>query len=110
MKLHILQIISTLVSLNEKQYNNLIFNEGKTMNNLVSNTKFKTVQHALTVAELKKRASDLLPEFGKESAQREIRRQLPFEQIRQLAEARLLTFRIPEIYGGSQSSIKEVIK
>ena len=80
------------------------------MNNLVSNTKFKTVQQTLTVAELQKRAAYLLPEFGKESAQREIRRQLPFEQIRQLAEARLLTFRIPEIYGGSQSSIKEVVK
>lgn len=80
------------------------------MNNLVSNTKFKSVKKSLTVTDLQSRAALLLPEFGKDSAKRESQRQLPFEQIRQLAEARLLTFRIPEIYGGSQSSIREVIQ
>ncbi|CAB1214259.1 acyl-CoA dehydrogenase family protein [Acinetobacter bouvetii] len=80
------------------------------MNNLVSNTQFTSLQQTLNVAELQKRAESLLPKLGHGSAERESQRQLPFEQIRQLAEAHLLTFRIPEIYGGSQASVREVIQ
>lgn len=64
----------------------------------------------LSVADLQQHAAQLLPEIARGAAERERNRQLPYEQIRQLAAAKLLTFRIPEAYGGSGSSVREVIQ
>jgi alkylation response protein AidB-like acyl-CoA dehydrogenase len=64
----------------------------------------------LSVADLKQRAAELLPEFAQGAAERERNRELPHEQIRRLAAARLLTFRIPVAHGGSGSSVREVVQ
>ena len=63
----------------------------------------------LSVPELLQRAAVLLPQIAEGAAERERTRQLPHEQIRQLAAARLLTLRIPQRYGGSESSVREVV-
>lgn len=64
----------------------------------------------LSVAELRRRAAELLPEFSPGAAERERNRQLPYEEIRRLTGALLLTFRIPVAYGGSGSSVREVVQ
>jgi len=64
----------------------------------------------LTVADLRRRAAELLPEIARGASERERNRQLPHEEIRRLAAARLLTFRIPVAYGGSGSSVREVVQ
>lgn len=64
----------------------------------------------LSVPELLQRAAVLLPQIAEGAAARERTRQLPHEQIRQLAAARLLTLRIPQRYGGSESSVREVVQ
>lgn len=64
----------------------------------------------LSVPELLQRAAVLLPQIAEGAAERERTRQLPHEQIRQLAAARLLTLRIPQRYGGSGSSVREVVQ
>ena len=64
----------------------------------------------LSVPELLQRAAVLLPQIAEGAAERERTRQLPHEQIRQLAAARLLTLRIPQRYGGSESSVREVVQ
>ncbi len=61
------------------------------------------------VATLRERADRLLPEIAAGAAERERLRELPFTQIRQLATARLLTFRIPSEIGGAGSTVREVI-
>ena len=63
-----------------------------------------------SVKELRERAAALLPEIGKGAATREATRQLPYEQISQIAAAGLLTFRIPREYGGSGSTVREVVQ
>jgi alkylation response protein AidB-like acyl-CoA dehydrogenase len=64
----------------------------------------------LSVPALLQRAAVLLPQIAEGAAARERTRQLPHEQIRQLAAARLLTLRIPQRYGGSESSVREVVQ
>jgi len=64
----------------------------------------------LSVAQLRERAALLLPEIGAGAAERDRNRELPYAQVRQIAAARLLTFRIPAAYGGSGSSVREVIQ
>ncbi len=64
----------------------------------------------LSVPALLQRAAVLLPQIAEGAAERERTRQLPHEQIRQLAAARLLTLRIPQRYGGSESSVREVVQ
>jgi len=61
-----------------------------------------------SVAMLRQRAAALLPEIAKGAASRESKRQLPYEQIRLIAAAGLLTFRIPKKYGGSGASVREL--
>jgi alkylation response protein AidB-like acyl-CoA dehydrogenase len=78
--------------------------------NTTANSGNVTSIPRLAVADLQQRAAQLLPEFGRGAAERERNRQLPYEQIRQLATARLLTFRIPQKYGGSGSSVREVVQ
>lgn len=72
--------------------------------------KAVTPHSNLSVAELNERAARLLPVIAQRAAERESNRELPYEQIRQLAAERLLTFRIPVEYGGSGSTVREVVK
>jgi len=65
---------------------------------------------SLSVAELNQRAVRLLPELARGAVERERERLLPYEQIEQIAAARLLTFRIPVAYGGSGSTAREVLQ
>ncbi|WP_433429042.1 acyl-CoA dehydrogenase family protein [Nonomuraea sp. CA-141351] len=62
----------------------------------------------LSVAELKARAAELLPELAAGAAERERLRELPHAQIRALATAGLFTFRISAEYGGAGSTVQEV--
>ncbi|WP_187671795.1 acyl-CoA dehydrogenase family protein [Zestomonas carbonaria] len=64
----------------------------------------------LSLGELRKRAAIRLASIAEGAAGRERSRQLPYEQIRQLAADRLLTFRIPMAYGGTGASVREVIE
>ncbi|WP_020205553.1 acyl-CoA dehydrogenase family protein, partial [Cupriavidus sp. WS] len=62
------------------------------------------------VATLFRRAQALLPEIGREAAQREQQRELPYALARQIANAGLLTFRIPKAYGGPGGSMRDTIR
>ncbi|WP_228268220.1 acyl-CoA dehydrogenase family protein [Acinetobacter qingfengensis] len=64
----------------------------------------------LNIFELQKRAKKLLPTFAEGSAERERERQLPYAQIEALVEARLLTWRIPQQYGGAGASVRETVQ
>ena len=64
----------------------------------------------LGVAELRRRAVTRLARIGEGAAERERQRELPHRQIRELAEDRLLTWRIPQAYGGSGASVREVVQ
>jgi len=64
----------------------------------------------LSVAELQRRAAALLPELRQGAEDRERDRVLPHEQIRRIGRERLLTFRIPQIHGGSGASVRDVIQ
>jgi alkylation response protein AidB-like acyl-CoA dehydrogenase len=63
----------------------------------------------LSLAELRARAADILPEIAAGAAERERERILPHRQIRKIAEAQLLTFRIPAAYGGAGASVEELV-
>ncbi len=63
-----------------------------------------------SLEELRARAAALLPEIAKGAAEREANRQLPYEQIRRVAEAGLLTFRIPQEYGGAGAKVRDAVK
>lgn len=63
----------------------------------------------LSVAELQRRATARLASIGSGAAERERQRELPHQPIRELAADRLLTWRIPQAYGGSGASVREVI-
>lgn len=65
---------------------------------------------ARDVAELFARAQALLPDIAEGAAQRELRRELPFAQVRRIAEAGLLTFRIPAAYGGPGGSVRDLTR
>jgi alkylation response protein AidB-like acyl-CoA dehydrogenase len=80
-----------------------------TKSHLATADNVSAISH-LSVADLKQRAAALLPEIALGAAERERNRELPHEQIRRLAAARLLTFRIPVAYGGSGSSVREVVQ
>ncbi|WP_082926629.1 acyl-CoA dehydrogenase family protein [Cupriavidus sp. D384] len=62
------------------------------------------------VAVLRQRAQALLPAIAQDAAQREGRRKLPFDFARQVANAGLLTFRIPKAYGGPGGSMRDAIR
>ena len=62
------------------------------------------------VLELQRRAAALLPTLRQNAAERERERLLPYAEVRQIAQERLLTFRIPTVYGGPGSSVKELIQ
>ncbi|MCF6471517.1 acyl-CoA dehydrogenase [Nonomuraea sp. MG754425] len=58
--------------------------------------------------ELRRRAAELLPELAAGAGDRELARELPRAQIRALAAAGLLTFRIPVADGGAGAGVAEV--
>jgi len=70
--------------------------------------------HALPAASdsavLFTRAQALLPEVAQGAAEREQARRLPYALVRRIAEAGLLTFRIPKAYGGPGGSIRDAIR
>lgn len=61
-------------------------------------------------AELRARAAALLPLIAEGAAEREAVRELPFALVRQIAEAGLLTFRIPKAYGGPGGSVRDLTR
>lgn len=67
-------------------------------------------ESTLGVAELKSRAAALLPEVRQGAEERELRRQLPHEPIRRIGSERLLTWRIPRLYGGPGASVRETVQ
>lgn len=64
----------------------------------------------LTVAVLNERAAELLPAIAAGAAERERARELPHAQVRAIAAAQLLTFRIPAEHGGAGSTVREVMR
>jgi alkylation response protein AidB-like acyl-CoA dehydrogenase len=65
---------------------------------------------AADVATLFERLKLLLPEIAAGAAQRERDRELPFALVRRIAEAGLLTVRIPKAYGGPGGSVRDAIR
>ncbi|MBH3431537.1 acyl-CoA dehydrogenase family protein [Pseudomonas citronellolis] len=64
----------------------------------------------LDLAELRRRAVPRLAAIAEGAAERERLRQLPHEQVRALAAARLLCFRIPAEYGGGGASVRDTVQ
>jgi len=69
----------------------------------------KNTHTALDLHALLKHGQQLLPGLAKEASLRERTRQLPYEQIKDIAQARLLALRVPKIYGGPGASVRELI-
>ncbi|PWB33894.1 acyl-CoA dehydrogenase [Pseudomonas sp. SDI] len=63
----------------------------------------------MSVQTLQRNLDRLLPLIAEGAARRERERELPFEAIRQIAEAGLYTCRIPQAYGGPGGSVADVI-
>ena len=64
----------------------------------------------LTVADLNERAGRLVAELAPGAADRERHRELPYAQIRRIADERLFTFRVPRAYGGPGSTVAELFQ
>lgn len=62
------------------------------------------------IAVLRQRARALLPEIAAGANAREAARELPFAFARRIANAGLLTFRIPRAYGGPGGSVRDAIQ
>lgn len=56
------------------------------------------------------RAEELLPRVAAGAAAREAARELPYGLVRGIAEAGLLTFRIPKAYGGPGGTVRDAIR
>ena len=67
-------------------------------------------QERLSLADLQARAAELLPKIGEEASQREAERIMPYEEIRELADAGLLTWRVPSEFGGPGGRVPDVIQ
>jgi alkylation response protein AidB-like acyl-CoA dehydrogenase len=63
-----------------------------------------------TTEELWQRSAELLPGIGTGAAHREAERILPHDEIRSLASAGLLTWRVPAAFGGPGASVHEVTR
>jgi alkylation response protein AidB-like acyl-CoA dehydrogenase len=62
------------------------------------------------VGELQRRAAQIVADVGVGAAERERARQLPYQQVRQVADAGLLTFRVPKSYGGPGATVVDTIR
>lgn len=60
------------------------------------------------VTELMARAGALLPDIAAGAAERERTRELPHQQIRDVAAAGLLALRVPERFGGAGASVRQL--
>jgi len=69
-----------------------------------------STREKLSTQDLWQRASELLPLIGAGAAQREAERILPHAEIRTLADAGLLTWRVPVEYGGPGATVHEVVR
>jgi alkylation response protein AidB-like acyl-CoA dehydrogenase len=67
-------------------------------------------QPAREVSELRERARQVLPRVAEGAAERERERLLPYAQVRAIAEAGLLTWRVPQAQGGPGASVADVIR
>ncbi|ABF10726.1 putative Acyl-CoA dehydrogenase (plasmid) [Cupriavidus metallidurans CH34] len=65
---------------------------------------------AADVAILRQRAQALLPRIAEGAAIRELQRDLPYAFAREVANAGLLTFRIPKVYGGPGGTLRDAIR
>lgn len=63
-----------------------------------------------TVSELWERSAELLPSVAEGAALRERERIMPTEEVRSLARAGLMTWRVPTKYGGPGATVREVIR
>lgn len=70
----------------------------------------RNVTGRLTVAVLNERAGRLIAEFAPGAADRERLREMPYPQIRRIAEERLFTYRVPRTYGGPGSTVVELFQ
>lgn len=64
---------------------------------------------SVTVEALRERLAALLPGIASGAAERERLRRLPYQEIRELATAGLLTLRIPVQHGGAGASVADVV-
>jgi alkylation response protein AidB-like acyl-CoA dehydrogenase len=64
----------------------------------------------LGVADLFQRSATLLPSIAAGAADRERELVMPFEQMRQVADAGLYTFRVPADYGGPGGTVADVFR
>ncbi len=60
--------------------------------------------------ELQRRAAQVVADVGAGAAERERTRQLPYEQVRQVADAGLLTFRVPKSHGGPGATVADTFR
>lgn len=70
----------------------------------------RNVTGRLTVADLNERAGRLIAEFAPGAADRERLREMPYPQIRRIAEEGLFTYRVPRAYGGPGSTVAELFQ
>jgi len=63
-----------------------------------------------TVDALWARAEPLLAEIAAGAAQREAERVMPFDEVRALARAGLLAWRVPAAYGGAGATVRDVTR
>lgn len=62
------------------------------------------------MGELQRRAVQVIADIGAGAAERERTRQLPYQQVRQVADAGLLTFRVPKSYGGPGATVVDTFR
>lgn len=64
----------------------------------------------LTVADLNERAGLVIAGLAAGAADRERLREMPYAQIRRIADERLFAFRVPRAYGGAGSTVAELFQ
>lgn len=69
-----------------------------------------TVSQALDVGVLYRRAAEVVAEVAKGAAERERDRVMPYDQVRLVASAGLLSFRVPPAYGGPGATMAQLFK
>lgn len=75
----------------------------------IDESGWRSAQPVLEVSELQRRAQQLQEALRSGARERERQRDLPYSLVRKIGSERLLTFRIPPAYGGSGSTVRDVI-